>query len=281
MPTIHIESVADPRLAVYRDLKSPESKRRSDRFVVEGRLLAERLLQSELRIASVVAEDRLVEELRSLVPQAVPLYVLPRGLFKELAGFKFHRGVLACGYRPDHPDLRTAVDAAGRHCVLSVCVGVGDPENLGGIIRTSAAFGVAAVVLGPNCVDPFSRRVARTAMGTNFRLPVAESSELEQELSVLRGEAGVRLVATVIDNTAVPLDAMQWSPRTAVLFGSEGFGLDQHWLALCDDRVTIPMRPGVDSLNVSVAAGIFLFHATRRLRHVANPREDAEGNASS
>jgi tRNA G18 (ribose-2'-O)-methylase SpoU len=119
---------------------------------------------------------------------------------------------------------------------------------------------VHALLLGPACADPFSRRVARTSMGANFRLPLIESSDLAQDLTALRDEYGVQLVATVLADDAEPLSSVVPVGRTALLFGSEGFGLTPHWLALCDRRVTIPMRPGVDSLNVNVAAGIFLYH---------------------
>jgi tRNA G18 (ribose-2'-O)-methylase SpoU len=150
-----------------------------------------------------------------------------------------------------------------RRATLMVCVGIQDPENLGSILRTSAAFGVSMVLLGPHCADPFSRRVARTSMGANFRLPVVESLDLQADLLTLRDEFGVRLVATVLGSEAQPLPEVAVEDRHALLFGSEGHGLDQRWVELCDLRVTIPMRPAVDSLNVSVAAGVVLYHFSR------------------
>ncbi len=260
MPLIRIETIDDPRLALYRDLKSPAAKQRSERFVVEGQLLAERLLLSGLGVESVLVEERLAEAWAALVPADTPLLVIPRGWVRELIGFRFHRGVLACGLRPPSRDLRQLVQSAGDTSAWVACVGVQDPENLGGIMRSSAAFGVHALLLGPECADPFSRRVARTSMGANFRLPLIESEDLARDLTTLRSDHGVQLVATVLAHDAEPLYAVAPAGRTALLFGSEGFGLGPQWLALCDRRVTIPMRPGVDSLNVNVAAGIFLHH---------------------
>jgi len=260
MPVIRIETIDDPQLALYRDLKSPVAKRRSERFVVEGQLLAERLLTSGLRVESVLVEERLADQWSALVPADVPLLVIPRDWVRELIGFRFHRGVLACGRRPPSAELRRLAQASGSEATWVACVGVQDPENLGGIMRSSAAFGVHAVLLGPDCADPFSRRVARTSMGANFRLPLVESDDLGRDLTTLRDEHGVQLVATVLADDAEPLSAVAPAGRTALLFGSEGFGLAPQWLALCDCRVTIPMQPGVDSLNVNVAAGIFLYH---------------------
>ena len=262
MPLLPLASADDPRLAVYRDLKSPLSKRRGERFVVEGELLAERLLASGLRLESVLVEERLADVWAARVPPEVPLLVIPHAGVRELIGFRFHRGVLACGFRPPSANLRhwlSAADAA----TWVVCVGIQDPENLGGILRSSAAFGVRAVVLGEACADPFSRRVARTSMGANFRLPLVESGDLAADLLAMRDEFGIELVATVLADDAESLERSRPARRSALLFGSEGFGLSPSWLTLCSRRVTIPMPPNVDSLNVNVAAGIFLYHWRR------------------
>jgi tRNA G18 (ribose-2'-O)-methylase SpoU len=260
MPVIHIDSADDPRLAVYRDLKSPLAKRRGERFVVESLLLVERLLASDLRVASVLTEQRFVDRVLPLVSSDTTVYVIPRSLVREITGFRFHRGVLACGHRPASPDLRRLMRSIAAPTTLAVCIGIQDPENLGSVIRSSAAFGVPLILLGPNCADSFSRRVARTSMGANFRVPVIEPADLAAELTVLRDEFNTQLVATVLDESARPLEEVPPAARTALLFGSEGYGLDQPWIDLCDVRVRIPMQPSIDSLNVSVAAGIFLHH---------------------
>ena len=83
--------------------------------------------------------------------------------------------------------------------VVTVCVGIQDPENLGAIIRTSAALGVQAVLLGPHCSDPFTRRVARTSMGGNFTVPILAARTWPDELLRLREKHGFRLVASVVD----------------------------------------------------------------------------------
>jgi tRNA G18 (ribose-2'-O)-methylase SpoU len=191
-------------------------------------------------------------------------------MIKEIAGFKFHRGVLGCGHRPSRSRLHEIMESVPPRTTIVVCVGIQDPENLGSIVRSSAAFGVQAVVLGPSCADPFSRRVARTSMGANLKVPLVESRDLKSDLLTLRRDFDVRLVATVLDEGARPLGAAEHPERTALLLGSEGFGLEPQWVELCDHRVTIPMSRGVDSLNVGVAAGICLHYFTMPK---ASPRE--------
>ncbi len=260
MPVYRLDSVHDSRLDAYRDLPSSAAGPRGEVFVVEGKLLAERLLASPIRPASLLTEERFVESFLSLAPASLPIYVLPRQLLRELTGFPFHRGVLACGHRPPSLTPRQLLDGAGADYLLSVCVGVQELDNLGGILRSSAAFGVRGVLLDARCADPFARRVARTSMGANFQIRIAESADLAADLSDLRREFGVRLVATVCDDAALPLERAPSGGGTALLFGSEGYGLDQTWIDRCDLAVTIPIQAAIDSLNVNVAAGICLQH---------------------
>jgi tRNA G18 (ribose-2'-O)-methylase SpoU len=104
-------------------------------------------------------------------------------------------------------------------------------------------------------------------MGTAFQLPILETPDLAGVLQSLRREHGCELLATVLDDTATPLAQLRVAPRSVLLFGNEADGLAPEWISLCDHRVTIPMSPGADSLNVTVAAGIFL-HWLRCVRKI-------------
>ncbi len=99
-------------------------------------------------------------------------------------------------------------------------------------------------------------------MGTALELPVVESTDLAVDLQRLK-DGGYQLAATVLDDTAEPLHSAARPDRLALLIGSEGHGLDTRWVSACHRRLTIPMSRGTDSLNLSVAAGIFLHHLTR------------------
>jgi tRNA G18 (ribose-2'-O)-methylase SpoU len=231
---------------------------------VEGLTVTERLLGSGLRIASVLTNPACADRLRPQLAADVPLYVVPERTIETLVGFNFHRGVLACGFRPEARALENVLATLPPRLVITVCVGIQDPENLGAIIRTSAALGVQAVLLGPHCSDPFTRRVARTSMGGNFTVPIVAAKTWPDELLRLREQHGCRLVASVVDAEAQDLTTAARPARVALLIGSEGSGLPRECLELCDDRVTIPMPSAVDSLNASVAAGIFLYRYTQQ-----------------
>jgi len=267
MPRILIESIDDPCLRPYRELNQRNLTRESGLFIAEGDKLTERLIASRYPVASLVAEPSQADRFEPLLPLETPLYVADRKLLEATIGFSFHRGVLACGRRlpgakvEELTDGRSRADGWGSRAIVLICPDVQDPTNLGSIIRTAAAFGCGGVVLGCKCADPFSRRVLRVSMGAAFELPIVESRNLADELLALR-QAGFKLAATVIDAAAEPLATYRPPPRLALLFGSEGHGLSPEWLAHCDRRLTIPMRLGIDSLNVAVAAAVVLYHCT-------------------
>jgi tRNA G18 (ribose-2'-O)-methylase SpoU len=259
MPPIRINSLDDPRLEPYRHLKDTNRTRWASLFVVEGEKLVRRLLASDFPVASVLLSDRFEAQLGSLVPSGVPTWMLPDELIEPLVGFDFHRGILACGRRRPSPTLE-ALAAIGRPLTLAICSEVQDPENLGAILRISGAFGVNGVLVGRGSADPLSRRVLRVSMGASLRVPIRESLDLVADLERLRDQLDVRLAATVLDPTAEPLSTATRPERFALVFGSEGHGLAPAIVSLCHRRITIPMNERADSLNVAVAAGIFLHH---------------------
>ncbi len=263
MPLVRINSLDDPRLAAYRNLKDTNQTRWAGLFICEGEKLARRLLASRFPVESVLIGERFVERFAGLPPADVPLWVVPNELIEPLVGFNFHRGILACGRRLPNPSL-AELAPPGRPLTLAICPNVQDPENLGAILRISSAFGVDGVLTGRGSADPFSRRVLRVSMGASLFVPIRESHEIAADLIKLKDSLGLQLAATVLDETAELLAGAARPERFALLFGSEGHGLDPAIVELCDRRLTIPVHQRADSLNVAVAAGIFLHHFQQR-----------------
>jgi tRNA G18 (ribose-2'-O)-methylase SpoU len=262
LTTHTIESLDNPAIAPYRELKRSNLTRWSRRFIAEGDKVVLRLLASDFAVESVLAAQSFVPQVLPLLQSrpATHLLVAMDELVPKIVGFNFHRGLLACGIRRPNPTLEDLCPAGERPARIVVCPDVQGPDNLGQIIRTSCAVGVDGIVVGPRAGDPFSRRVLRVSMGTAFSVPVYESSSLADDLVRMRRELAIELVATVLDATATPLGSFKCPARAAILLGGEGHGLDREWIELCDRRVTIPMQRGTDSLNVAVAAGIVLCH---------------------
>ncbi len=263
---IPISSLDDPRVAPYRDLVHSRDARASGLFVAEGEKLTQRLLESSFETVSVLLAERFVERVAPALPGHVPVFVVSDELIREIVGFNFHRGVMACGRRRLAARLEDVVLPREAPKGLLVCPTPNDPENLGGIIRSAAAFGVDALLISDSSIDPFSRRVLRVSMGAAFKLPIIESSRLLADVRRLTHDWDVTAFATVLADDAEPLSTIQPPLRWALVLGSEGEGLSPEWIAACARQATIPMRRRVDSLNVSVAAGVFLHHFSETRR---------------
>ncbi len=268
-----VESLEDPRLAVYRDLPRANLARPSGLFIAEGALVVDRLLRSGLSIESVLVDEQCLDEFRPRLPSGVQVFTVPRALVNPLVGFKFHRGILACGRRPATPSLASLIPAtsaatnsaapnSAAPTTAVIASDIQDPENLGCVLRNSAAFGVDLVLLSRSCADPFSRRVLRTSMGTVFTLPLRQSESLADDVAALADDYGFELAATVLDASAESLYDAERPSRFGLVFGNEAHGVDDRVAARCRRHVTLPMRRGTDSLNVGVASAVFLYHFT-------------------
>jgi tRNA G18 (ribose-2'-O)-methylase SpoU len=305
--TIHLDSIHDPRLAPYRNLKDRELARLDGRFIAESDLIVRRLLASDYPVESVLVAKRKSQAIAEAVPKHVPLYVLDESELDAVIGYPFHTGVLAVGRRkpsprfndilpptltpspgtpgegggegdferktaldiPNHPDdnplpaYRTREPDTPRRSMLVICPDLTNHENLGSLIRISSAFGADAIILGPRSSDPFYRLSIRVSMGTIFSLPIVRSDDLISDLHRLRNDFGYQLAATVLDESAASLDQATRPERFGLVFGNEAKGISPEIIAACDRRITLPMQRGTDSLNVAVAAGIFMYHFTR------------------
>ena len=132
--------------------------------------------------------------------------------------------------------------------------GIQDPANVGAILRSAAAFGIARVVLDQACADPWSPRALRAGMGGHFALDIVETKDLGAEMDAFPGT----VAATVPRGGAAP------GPADAWVFGAEGRGLSEETLRRAKVKVTIPMAAGTESLNVGAAAAICLYESFSR-----------------
>ena len=259
-----ITDLNDPRLAEYRTLKATNETRDLGHFVVEGDKLVERLLASRFPTVSVLVTDRRLSRLASVVPDEVPVYVMPFEKIHELVGFPFHQGVLGCGRRLPWPDWRSLWHGMAKTLTLVVCPKISNPENLGSIARLCDVLGVDGVMAGPSCPDPLSRRVIRVSMGSTLRVPILVSNHLPMLADEIKSTLRATFMAAVADRDAVPFESVGRPDRIALVLGDEAEGVDPEWVARCERSITIPMPGGASSLNVSTAAAILLYHFTKR-----------------
>lgn len=224
-------------------------------FVCEGRFLVASALEAhreaQLRVLSVLGSARLLDELE--LPSDIQRLEATDLELAELLGFQFHRGLLcAVATPPEAPEA--ALHSAQRLVVLPQ---VDNVDNLGSILRSAAALGMDGVLVGRG-PGVFERRTVRVSMGAAWKLPVWQREDPWPLLEAWQAQGG-ELVGAALTPDAE--DARTWvpEPRTALLLGPEGHGLDATWLARCDRHLMIPMTRGMDSLNLAAAGAALMF----------------------
>ena len=257
-----VESPHNERLReVARLVASSHERRKSGRCVLEGAHLvgvyAERIGPPQTLV--VLDDARARPDVHALL-QRVPAsrtFVVTRKLFAEVATMPADVGVLAVVATP-----RVAPPPAADFCLL--LEDVQDPGNVGSIIRTAAAAGVAQVLMSKHCAFAWSPKVLRAAQGAHFLTTIVEDVDLVLWARSFR-DGGGRLLAAVVDAATTIYDA-DFRGRAAMAMGSEGRGLSAALRDLADARVAIPMAGGSESLNVGAAAAVVLFEAVRQRR---------------
>ncbi|GAA2068970.1 RNA methyltransferase [Aeromicrobium halocynthiae] len=255
---VRLDDSADDRLRDYVALRDVQlrSALEGERglFIAEGEKVVRRALEAGYRPRSFLMAERWLDGLAELMAgHDVPCFVLEERAIESLTGFHVHRGALAAFERPELPSVEDVLTGARRVVVLEDLV---DHTNVGAVFRSVAAFGFDAVLLSPRCADPLYRRSVKVAMGSVFRLPYARIEDWFATPTTLRC-AGFTTLAMTLAEDAVPLDTIDADvDRLAVVLGSEGHGLSDHWQDSADLRVTIPMAAQIDSLNVAASAAV-------------------------
>jgi tRNA G18 (ribose-2'-O)-methylase SpoU len=263
---IEVSDPADPRLGDYRDLRDVQLRTHLEAehglFLAEGEKVVRRAVEAGYPPRSFLMAPRWLDGLADVLgPSAAPCYVVSEALAEAVTGFHVHRGALASLERKPLPDLDGALDHAGQVLVLEEVV---DHTNVGAIFRCGAAFGFDAVLLAPRCADPLYRRSIKVGMGAVFTMPWTRLPDWYEALPDLSAR-GFTTVALTVAADAVPVeDAVAGLDRVALVLGSEGHGLSRRWEHSADRRAVIPMREGIDSLNVAAATAVACYVTAHR-----------------
>lgn len=263
---IELADPADPRLADYRDLRDVELRKHLEAehglFLAEGEKVVRRAVEAGFPARSFLMAPRWLEGLADVLDGSdAPCYVVSEELAERVTGFHVHRGALASLERRPLPSVAEVLEDARTVLVLEDIV---DHTNVGAILRSGAALGVDAVLLSPRCADPLYRRAVKVAMGAVFTLPWTRVEDWYDALPALSSR-GFTTVAMTLAEDAVPLDdAVAGLDKVALVLGGEGHGLSPRWQASADRRAVIPMREGIDSLNVAAATAVACYALQRR-----------------
>ena len=257
-----IVSRDNPRLKkAARLIASSRERRKAGRCVLEGEHVIDAYRRRHgnpetLIIAESALADPAIEALRAAMP-AVDALVVAESAWPELALLPAAVGALAV---VSTPQMR--FERAADFCLL--LDGVQDPGNVGSILRSAAAAGVAQVFLSPQCAFAWSPKVLRAGQGAHFHLEIYEDVDLAAWTRGYRGRT-----AAAVATGGEPLYRADLSEPIAIAIGNEGAGLSARLREAASLRVTIPMPGGFESLNAAAAAAICLFECVRRRDRVA------------
>lgn len=227
--------------------------------MAEGIRAVEELLASPLRVTGVVMSDDLERTERGLAlrqrmeARSVDLLRVSDREFESAADTEHPQGVLAIAEQP--AVTLESVGPTGGTARYVILDGIQDPGNVGTLLRTAAALGVTATFALPGTADLWNAKVVRGAMGAHFRHPALNIDPAT--LGSFLAAHDVPLWVTAMDG--VPVEQMAVPVRLALAMGNEGAGVSAALRAAADATISLPMAPGVESLNVAVAAGIALF----------------------
>ncbi len=261
---IRTDDLSLPALAPYARLTQPQLRSRQHPeagiFIAESEKVVAAALRAGCAPLSFLSEERRLPRTLSLAEgYDCPVFTAEHETLAQLTGYALTRGVL-CAMRRPVPAEAAAVCTGARR--LAVLEGIADDSNLGAIFRSAAALGVDGVLLSPTCCDPLSRRALRVSMGTVFQVPWARVGNAAAQwpcsgLTLLQ-RFGFQTAALALSDQAVSIDtpALRQAEKLALWLGTEGDGLSPETIARCDVTVVIPMRRGVDSLNVAAAAAV-------------------------
>ncbi|MFB0834198.1 TrmH family RNA methyltransferase [Arthrobacter halodurans] len=260
MPVIPIESARDPRVGDYVSLSDAALRQRTDPgrglYIAESSKVLRRALAAGHTPRSFFLAEKWLDGLADVLAAhpEIPAFVGEPAVLEEITGFHLHRGALAAMNRPEPLAVSAVLGGASRVAVLEDIV---DHTNLGAIFRSAAALGIDAVLITPRCADPLYRRAIRVSMGAVFQVPWARLTDWPADLAALRAH-GFTLAALELTEGASSIDdvAAERVGRLALMLGTEGAGVSAAALAAADRTVMIPMRPGVDSLNVAAASAV-------------------------
>jgi len=267
---IRVEDPADPRIAEFTAMRDKDLAGRGDRFIAEGRVVLQALVDAQAGNKRFVLEKALIlenrvdglDDLLERMDPDCPIYVAGGKVLDAAVGFAMHRGILAVGRHVPPASFQNFLSGLPERALLVVTCGISNHDNIGAIFRNAGVFGADGIVLDTSCCDPLYRKAIRVSVGAALRVPFCRAGSIAEIVSSLSAH-GFEVLGLSPHGTGA-LAAFTPGRRVALLAGTEGEGLPADIL----DQVKtlrIEQAPGMDSLNVATASGIALWQAATRM----------------
>lgn len=238
------------KLASDKDFRKDENK-----IFIEGYRLSFDAYLSGVKIEYLLVTQQALdkwEKLADMLDYPGQVFLVDPKVSKFLGETTNTQGVFAVCEIPTAKDM----EFSGRYVFLDT---VQDPGNLGTIIRSCDAFGVSGIFMSVGCADVWSGKVLRSAMGSVFRQNIYTNVDLVDRIDAVIKSGGSVFSAMLDDSAVTVMDINRSGSCIGVVLGNEGNGVSPQVAEICSESVYIPMRDGIESLNVATAGTIFIW----------------------
>ena len=276
----HIDTLDIPELEPYKSLRRPIEHLEQGIFIAEGEKVVTRLLESRLTVETILLSQDWYDLYQPLIEKnlnQIKVFIGKKKLLETIVGHSLHQSMMALAKVPTPitvEELLSKSDTNSKKLYVLVD-GIANAENMGVIVRNCVCFGVDALIVMPTSCDPYLRRSVRNSMGNIFQLPIVYLSNLSDdrhfgnsshlvEIEKLK-QNGVNLYAAHPNPKSVNISEIKFSKQSCIVLGAEGPGVSQEILNVCDEFVSIPMKEGVDSLNVASASAVMLWEFQKKM----------------
>lgn len=247
-----IESVKNAKIKSVKKLHTRKGREALGSFFIEGEHLVEEALKSNVIINEIYVEENF-QIPSNWVINNIPVYLVNDKIMNDICETKTPQGIVAvCELLGRKP---LTLEENGKYLLID---GVQDPGNLGTIIRTADSAGLSGVILGTGTVDLYNSKVIRSTQGSLFHLPVIKGDLVDWVEKFKKDN--ITVYGTALSEKAKPYKQIEATESFALIVGNEGSGLSEQLLELTDENIYIPIYGQAESLNVSIATGILLYH---------------------
>jgi tRNA G18 (ribose-2'-O)-methylase SpoU len=263
----HVGSIEHSYLEPYRTLKRPLEHQKKGIFVAEGEKVVRRLLESTIRMMSILLTEEWFSIYRNPLEsrdEEIEVYLAKKELMETIVGFQLHKGIMAVAKIPERTTLPEVAASASEPFFFIAVDGVMNSENMGVIVRNCASFGISCLLVGETSCDPYLRRAVRNSMGNVFSLPLVYVTDIAETLKEIRIRYNTTIVAAHPRDASRGIGTVDLTKNCCIVLGGEGHGISEQVLGACDIETAIPMHPGVDSLNVASASAVIMYEVQRQ-----------------
>jgi|688.fasta_scaffold04915_17 tRNA G18 (ribose-2'-O)-methylase SpoU len=258
MKIIHIQDITDERISNYLSLKESQNHHTQEQiFLCDGDKVTLVVLESQVQIQSVFAVEDFINQNKTLLETKVPegqVFTASKKLMESIVGFRLHSGVMAIATQPSH---RHFTSLKPPYIVMNNII---NSDNVGGIIRNAIGCGFTSILADNATSSPYLRRAVRVSMGYISKAHISIQQNLLDTLITLKNQ-GCSIICAEISERSHHLQDYTFPKNFALVFGSEGQGIESDILSIADEILDIPMHNNVKSLNVSSSSAIFMYAA--------------------